>query len=181
MNELKFENFRIMFTLIPASFCGPRMYSYCSTFSTKLNPDLLPEKSIQNHPFLRRFLTNKRSGRSNECWIQWTLSKYAKVFIRTWKGKKGSTEINLLSCKYFNIIINVAVTARLCANRFAYVMAVQTKMFGKPVVSTKSSPTSDYTDMTGFYNTLPWSTSAQPTSVPISTPTPIQTNNEIRK
>ena len=33
----------------------------------------------------------------------------------------------------------MAVTARLCANTFVYVMAVQTKMFGKPVVSIKSS------------------------------------------
>jgi hypothetical protein len=29
-------------TLIPASLCGPRMYSYCSMFKVKLSPNLEP-------------------------------------------------------------------------------------------------------------------------------------------
>ena len=33
--------------MIPASFCGPLMYSYCSTFSTKLRPLVEPEKLTQ--------------------------------------------------------------------------------------------------------------------------------------
>ena len=71
------------------------------------------------------------------------------------KESEGSTEINLLLRKYFNIMLNVAVTVRLCANTFAYVKAVQTTLFNTSVVCTKSSLVSDSTDMTGFQNNLP--------------------------
>ncbi len=32
------EDYYCLLTFTPASICGPLMYSYCSTFSIKLNP-----------------------------------------------------------------------------------------------------------------------------------------------
>ena len=48
-SRIRTRNASVLFhTLIPASFCGPFMYSYCSVFSSKPNPLPGPEKIHKN-------------------------------------------------------------------------------------------------------------------------------------